>query len=139
MLPYFKNRFLLAFAFIVLSNLAFAQKGSVTGTLLDSADHKITLNYATISIFKGTDTVLTSYKLSDDKGIFKVSNLDLGVNYRLVINAWLACLIIALVTAIFSVFGVYLGKKSGTWLEDKAEILGGVVLIAIGIKILLFS
>lgn len=57
----------------------------------------------------------------------------------LVINAWLACVIIALVTAGFSFFGVYLGKKSGTWLEDKAEVLGGAVLIAIGIKIILFS
>ncbi len=55
------------------------------------------------------------------------------------INAWLACLIIAVVTAVFSFFGVYLGKSSGTWLEDKAEILGGIVLVAIGIKIMLFS
>lgn len=55
------------------------------------------------------------------------------------INAWLACLIIAMVTAVFSFFGVYLGKSSGTWLEDKAEILGGIVLVAIGIKIMLFS
>ncbi|MFC6204866.1 manganese efflux pump MntP family protein [Psychrobacter urativorans] len=57
----------------------------------------------------------------------------------LALNAWLSCLIIALVTAGFSWFGVYLGKRSGTWLEDKAEILGGVVLIAIGFKVMLFS
>ena len=53
------------------------------------------------------------------------------------VNAWFACIIIAVVTAMFSIFGVYLGKKSGTWLEDKAEILGGVVLILIGIKMVL--
>ena len=57
----------------------------------------------------------------------------------LVLNAWLACLIIAVVTAGFSFFGVYLGRKSGTWLEDKAEMLGGLVLIAIGIKVMFFS
>lgn len=57
----------------------------------------------------------------------------------LALNAWLACLIIAMVTAVFSFFGVYLGKSSGTWLEDKAEILGGIVLVVIGIKIMLFS
>ena len=57
----------------------------------------------------------------------------------LALNAWLSCLIIALVTAGFSWFGVYLGKRSGTWLEDKAEILGGVVLIAIGFKVMFFS
>ena len=57
----------------------------------------------------------------------------------LALNAWLACLIIAVVTAGFSFFGVYLGRKSGTWLEDKAEALGGIVLIAIGIKVMFFS
>lgn len=55
----------------------------------------------------------------------------------LAVNAWIACLIIAIVTALFSFGGVYLGRQSGTWLEDKAEILGGVVLIAIGIKMVL--
>ncbi len=55
------------------------------------------------------------------------------------INAWLACLIIALVTAGFSFFGIYLGQKSGTWLEDKAEALGGLVFIAIGLKLMVFS
>ena len=54
----------------------------------------------------------------------------------LAVNAWLACLIIAIVTAVFGFFGIYLGKSSGTWLEDKAEILGGLVLIAIGIKVM---
>ena len=57
----------------------------------------------------------------------------------LALNAWLACLIIAIITAIFSVFGVYLGKKSGTYLEDKAEALGGFVLILIGLKVIFFS
>ena len=54
----------------------------------------------------------------------------------LALNAWLACSIIAIVTAGFGFFGIYLGKSSGTWLEDKAEILGGFVLIAIGIKVM---
>ena len=57
----------------------------------------------------------------------------------LVLNAWLACLIIAVVTAGFSFFGVYLGWRSGTWLEDKAEALGGLVLILIGLKVMFFS
>ena len=57
----------------------------------------------------------------------------------LALNAWLACFIIAIVTAGFGFFGIYLGKSSGTWLEDKAEILGGLVLIAIGIKVMFFG
>ena len=57
----------------------------------------------------------------------------------LALNAWLACFIIAIITAGFGFFGIYLGKSSGTWLEDKAEMLGGLVLIAIGIKVMFFS
>jgi hypothetical protein len=79
---------LLLFTVVLASQLTFAQKGSVTGTLLDSANHKTTLNFATISVFKGNDTTLHTYKLSNDKGIFKI-NLETGQKFRLVINAWM--------------------------------------------------
>lgn len=52
------------------------------------------------------------------------------------INAYLACTIIGATTFAFSWFGVRIGQRSGTWLESKAEIFGGVVLILIGIKML---
>jgi putative Mn2+ efflux pump MntP len=52
------------------------------------------------------------------------------------VNAYLACLIIGVTTFAFSWVGVRIGKRSGTWLESKAEMFGGVVLILIGIKIL---
>jgi putative Mn2+ efflux pump MntP len=52
------------------------------------------------------------------------------------INAYLACLIIGVTTFAFSWVGVLIGEKSGTWLESKAEVFGGVVLILIGIKML---
>jgi hypothetical protein len=83
------KRILLAFALLLCTNFLFAQKGSITGVLLDSTNQKLTLNYATISVFKGADTVLTTYKLSDDKGVFKISNLETGIKYRLVVNAWM--------------------------------------------------
>ncbi|MBO1531001.1 manganese efflux pump [Psychrobacter sp. F1192] len=54
------------------------------------------------------------------------------------LDAWLVCLTIAIVTAMFGLVGVYLGWRSGTWLESKAEILGGLVLIAMGIKVMIF-
>jgi len=54
------------------------------------------------------------------------------------INPFVACLIIGLTTFIFSCAGVYIGRKSGTWLESRAELLGGTVLILIGLKVLLF-
>lgn len=55
----------------------------------------------------------------------------------LAFNPYLACGLIGLTTFVFSLAGVFVGFKSGTWLENKAELLGGVILILIGLKILL--
>lgn len=52
-------------------------------------------------------------------------------------NPYLACLIIGSITFAFSTAGVFVGKYSGTWLESKAEIFGGSVLILMGFKFLL--
>lgn len=53
------------------------------------------------------------------------------------INPFTACIIIGLTTFGFSWLGVFVGVKSGTWLESKAELVGGIILILIGLKILL--
>jgi putative Mn2+ efflux pump MntP len=47
-----------------------------------------------------------------------------------------SCLIIGVITVIMSGVGIYVGCRGGAWMESRAEILGGVVLIGIGIKIL---
>lgn len=52
-------------------------------------------------------------------------------------DPYLACLLIGFVTFLLSIGGVLIGRKSGTWLEDKAELFGGIVLILIGIKLLI--
>ncbi|WP_201528712.1 manganese efflux pump MntP family protein [Psychrobacter frigidicola] len=52
----------------------------------------------------------------------------------LAINAYLACLIIALVTGVLSILGAYIGRKSVNWLGSWAEAAGGLVLIAIGVN-----
>lgn len=46
-------------------------------------------------------------------------------------------IIIGVVTFILSLIGVYLGKNIGHLFEYKIEILGGLILIGIGLKILL--
>ncbi|UJF20348.1 MULTISPECIES: manganese efflux pump MntP family protein [Gammaproteobacteria] len=48
----------------------------------------------------------------------------------------LSCVIIGVTTFIFSYIGVYIGNKSSQWIESKAEILGGVVLILLAFKML---
>lgn len=55
----------------------------------------------------------------------------------LALHPLLSCFIIAITTTLFSYAGVLVGAKSGTKLESRAELLGGVVLILIGLKILL--
>ncbi len=47
------------------------------------------------------------------------------------------CLVIGMVTFVMSVCGGYIGKRFGHFFERKIEIAGGLLLIAIGIKILI--
>ncbi len=54
------------------------------------------------------------------------------------VNIYLSLFIIGFTTFVISYIGVYVGSRGGEKYESKAEILGGVVLILIGFKILLF-
>lgn len=53
------------------------------------------------------------------------------------VNIWLAGAIIGVVTFLFSVVGLKVGHLFGNKYKSSAEIIGGVVLIFIGVKILL--
>lgn len=66
-----------------------------------------------------------------------VTFLALSTKGTLCLNVWWDSLIIGCVTFSLSVGAVYLGKAIGDKLADKAEIAGGLVLIAIGLKILI--
>ncbi len=63
---------------------------------------------------------------------FTIAEYDLGA-------ALIAALIIASVTFVICTFGLVIGKKAGTWLGGKAEILGGCILIFIGLEIFVKS
>lgn len=60
--------------------------------------------------------------------------LSLGM---LNISVWTPALIIGLVAGILTVAGLLLGRRCGTIWGKRVEILGGLILCAIGIKILL--
>lgn len=49
-----------------------------------------------------------------------------------------ACLIIAAVTFVLCAVGLRIGRRAGARLSSRAGILGGCILVAIGVKILLF-
>lgn len=64
--------------------------------------------------------------------------LGLGYNFSLTtINIWSSCILIGTVAFVLPLIGGILGKKIGCFVKNKAGIIGGIVLIAIGIKILL--
>ena len=66
-----------------------------------------------------------------------IDALAVGVSFAfLEMSIWMPIIIIGITTMMFSIAGVLLGKKAGERFKSKAELAGGLVLIAIGIKIL---
>ena len=67
-----------------------------------------------------------------------IDALAVGVSFAfLSVNIISSAVTIGITTFLFSVAAVVIGKKIGEIIKNKAEILGGVILIIIGIKILL--
>ena len=56
-----------------------------------------------------------------------------------ILEVLLSISIIGLETFLISLIGLLIGKKIGTKLSDKAQIVGGVILIAIGLEIFITS
>lgn len=67
-----------------------------------------------------------------------IDALAVGVTFAFLdVDILSAVLIIGCTTFLFSAAGVKIGHSFGTKFKSKAELLGGIVLIAIGIKILI--
>ena len=64
-----------------------------------------------------------------------ISLLALNGIGALKVNIFAACAIIAACTFVISLAAVFIGKKFGAVLADKAELIGGIILVAIGLKI----
>jgi putative Mn2+ efflux pump MntP len=66
-----------------------------------------------------------------------IDALALGISFAFLrTDLWSSIGIIGLTTFAFSAVGLLIGKKVGSRFHAGAEILGGVILIGIGIKIL---
>lgn len=67
-----------------------------------------------------------------------IDALAVGVSFAVLpVNLPLALTVIGVVTFVISLVGVRLGRSVGSWLGKPAEILGGLILIGIGVRILL--
>lgn len=67
-----------------------------------------------------------------------IDALAVGVSFACIqVRLWSSVLIIGLTTFLFSIIGVKIGNVFGSKFEKSAGIVGGIILILIGLKILL--
>ena len=67
-----------------------------------------------------------------------IDALAVGLSFSLLdISIFFPAIIIGVITFLLSFFGVYVGGRFGKVLKNRIEILGGLILIIIGLKILL--
>lgn len=77
----------------------------------------------TLAVATSIDALATGVLLPSAVGADTVARMLLSVGE------------IGLVTLVLCFFGVYLGRKFGELLRTRAQVVGGIVLIAIGVKI----
>lgn len=81
---------------------------------------------------------LTHQKLLMQAIATSIDALAVGVSLAVMdVNIWLSCGIIGVVAFTFSVIGALAGAKLGNLFRKRSELVGGLVLIGIGIKILI--
>jgi putative Mn2+ efflux pump MntP len=101
----------------------------------------------------GGKMILESFKKDEEKkefnplkilvliGIAIATSIDaliVGVSFAFIdIDIFLSVMIIGFSTFMVAMIGVFIGKKTGSLFGKKVEILGGVILIGIGLKILI--
>lgn len=67
-----------------------------------------------------------------------IDALAVGVSFAFLrVRIWMSVLIIGLMTALFSIAGVRIGNVFGSRYKSLAELVGGVILLLMGIKILI--
>ena len=100
----------------------------------------------------GFKMIVDSFKKRNDSLIFtpnkiymltilsittSIDAFTVGISYALLqIPIIIPAITIGMITFIISIFGVIIGKKSEHLFKDKAKIMGGLILILIGFKIL---
>ena len=89
----------------------------------------------------GDDEVTDRFSFTEVTLLAIATSIDafaVGLTYAILNYEILApSIIIGVVAFLFTLFGIFLGKKIGNYFGDKFQIVGGVILILIGIKILL--
>lgn len=125
--------------------------GSIISNALKATDHWVAL---LVLAFLGVKMIVEGKKKSDDEANPKNFNSRLvlltialgtsidafavGISFAILsVRIWRAGILIGMVTFLASMTAIRIGKTAGERLGNKVEIIGGLILIAIGLKIFL--
>lgn len=124
--------------------------GSIVSNALKAIDHWIALGLLSIL---GIKMIIEGLKKEEKKEILdynkplviftialgtSIDALAVGVSFAFLdVKIWSAGIIIGAVTFLASMIAIRIGKSAGEKLGQRVEILGGLILVAIGIKIFL--
>jgi len=124
--------------------------GAIISNELKTADHWIALG---LLAFLGIRMIFEGLKKTDEAGTKDYSStivlltialgtsidaFAVGISFALLdVKIWEAGILIGGVTFLASMTAIRIGKSAGERLGNKVEIIGGLILIAIGIKIFL--
>jgi putative Mn2+ efflux pump MntP len=124
--------------------------GTVISSFLKTLDHWIALGLLSIlgikMIIEGTrkkqpeavkdytnSVILVAMALGTSIDAFAV-----GISFALLdVKIWISGFIIGIVTFLASMIAIRIGKSAGEKLGQRVEIIGGIILVSIGIKIFL--
>lgn len=91
--------------------------------------------------FNQNSSINGSFKMTEMLFLAVATSIDafaVGISFALMkVNILSACIIIGTTTFFISVAGVRIGNLFGTEFKTKAEFVGGVILILIGVKVLI--
>ncbi len=124
--------------------------GSVISNALKATDHWIAL---ALFSFLGIKMIVEGLKKTNNNGTKDFSNtivlltialgtsidaFAVGISFALLnVMIWKSGILIGVVTFLASMTAIRIGKSAGDRLGNKVEIIGGLILIAIGLKIFL--
>ena len=149
----FKNNFLIALSFAgfqAFMPLLGWLLGSSFAENIKAADHWVAFGLLS---FIGIKMIYESFHKDKEDNSEKSLNvltiivqslatsidaLIVGISFAFIkVNIYESAVIIGLVTMLFSLAGFCIGKKYGKRISNYAEIIGGIILILLGIKILI--
>jgi manganese efflux pump family protein len=125
--------------------------GSVVSELIKAADHWVALGLLSVL---GIRMIIVGLRKKKDDEVRKdftepavlitaavgtsIDALAVGISFALLdLKIWLSGVLIGTVTFLASMTAIRLGKSAGEKLGQQVEITGGLILVAIGVKIFL--